>query len=170
MFDRGTSQPRSYYGLHSCATQGRALQTRQAVSATEWPVVQWCYQVIWSQTCCNLPAPESSSVPKTIAHSEIWLSWTLESLYLRAHPKRRARACWITRTGRNGQSFWAREIDVPSRRCQSGSSGNGASSSRREPVCFCPLPRLLFPLGVFPDLKQSNVVSRYACGSRWGLA
>jgi hypothetical protein len=22
--------------------------------------------------------------------------------------------------------------------------------------------------GVFPDLKQSNVVSRYTCGSRWG--
>lgn len=97
------------------------------MSATEWPVVLWCYQVILVsdfQGCCNLLPSPSSSVPRTIARSEIWLPWTLESLYLRAHPKReghmhaglRGRVQKLERV----HSSWAREIDVPALKCQSG--------------------------------------------------
>lgn len=73
-------------------------------------------------------------------------------------------------SGAERGAFWAsKKLTFPPA-YQSGSFHDGVSSSRREPACLCSLPRVLFSLGVFPDLKQHLIVSRYTCGSRWALA
>lgn len=64
MSDRAqTNQPRPYYGLYGCDTQGSAIL--QAVSATEWPLRGVTDNLV---SDFLQPASESSSVPSTIAH------------------------------------------------------------------------------------------------------
>lgn len=77
---------------------------------------------------------------------------------------------FLSAQGRRGYTFWAREIDVPARNAKVDHlETGGLVLAEGAGMLFSPSAAPLFP-GVFLDLKQSNVVSRYTCGSWWGLA